>query len=289
MKKEEVLKIVKKLNNKFGDGTVTTMDKSKKVERWSTGIPELDHITGGGMPKGRIIELYGPESSGKTSLGYHLCAQVPLSVYIPIEGTFDIKRCQQFGNTNKNLLKVNADYGEQAIKAIKEFSKKNVPLIVVDSVPAMKTKESMENKNPEKEDRRADVAGMLARELPKVVKDLEDRGTTVIFINQERDNMNGGFFSKARTPGGRALKFYASLRIRTMRRSWVKVPNKDPNDSANQKRIGIKQKFRIEKSKVCNPYMEAEIYLLFDRGYIKTKNYKKIRKKIMKENRKKYK
>lgn len=287
--KKEVLKIVKNLNKDFGAGTVSVMSKSRDIERFSSGIKELDHILGGGIPKGRIIELYGPESAGKTSLAYHLCAQVKTAVYIPIEGTFDVNRCKMFGNTNKNLLKVNADYGEQAIKAVKEFSKAKVDLVVIDSVPAMKTKASMENDNPEKEDRRADVAGLLAREIPKLVSDCEASGTTVIFINQERDDMNGGFFSKARTPGGRALKFYASVRLRVMRRNWIKVPNKDPLNSARDSRVGIIQKLKVEKSKVCNPFMEAQIYMFFDRGYVDAKKHKSVRSDIMKENREKFK
>lgn len=289
-KQEAILKLCKKIEDKKGEGTIYTLGSKKanlNIPRFSTCIEDLDYIIGGGIPKGRIIEIYGPESSGKTSIGLHLCSLCDMALYIAAEGTFDADRAKTFGNRPKQLLVYRPDYGEDALDRVIEFAKVGIPLIVVDSVPALIPKEDGEkiNKSLENELRIGGVARLLNKALPELVNIVEKTMTTVIFINQVRDKMNAMMFGeKTDTPGGRALKFYSSVRIQVGRRSWIEVPNKDPRNSAANQKIGIITKFKVTKSKVCNPYGEAEIPMIFDRGYVSHDDAIIIRKEIMAEN-----
>ena len=289
--KAEIIKLCNEINKKEGAGSVFTIGSENanlKINRWSTGIEDLDAIIGGGMPEGRVIEIYGPESSGKTTLAYHLCGLHPLCLDIPIEGTFDAKRAEVFGNRPKQMLIYRASYGEDAFNKTIKFAKAGIPLIIIDSVPSMIPKEDAEKvlksamKDSIEEQRIGGVARLMNKYLPVLEEIIEVTGTTIIFINQVRDKMDAMMFGeKTNTPGGHKLKHSASIRIQVARRSWIEIPNKDPHNTATTKKVGLIMKCKIVKSKVSNPMGECEIPCFFDRGFVSYDDLKPIREDLM--------
>ena len=291
-KRENVLNAMRSINEEFGDGTIYTLGSKQEIleiPRWSTGIEDLDKILGGGMPKGRIIELFGPESAGKTTLAYHLMACCEMALDIPIEGTFDAKRARVFGNHKGQLVVSRATFGEEALKTGWAFTKAGGDLVVIDSVPALITKKEFEEADFEKEAQRGRIAAMLSKQLPKIVPLAEQMGTTWIFVNQLRDEMSAMMFGpQTHTPGGRALKHYCSLRIQVNRVDYLKIANKDPSNSAKDKVVGIIIKCKVVKSKVCNPLGECEIPIFFDRGFVSFSEVESIRKELMQKEREEF-
>ena len=291
--KKAIIALCNSINKKEGEGSVYSIGSKNanlKINRWSTGIEDLDAIIGGGIPEGRIVEIFGAESSGKTTLLYHLCGLHELCLDIPIEGTFDAERAKVFGNKPKQMLIYRAKYGEDALNKTIKFAKAGIPLIGIDSVPSMTPKEDAEKvlKSAEKdsieEQRIGGTARLLNKYLPTVEEIIEVTGTTVIFINQVRDKMNAMLFGeKTDTPGGRKLKHACSLRIQVARRAWIEIPNKDPRNSAKTEKIGLIMKCKVVKSKVSNPMGECEIPLIFDRGFVSFDEVPQIRKEIMKQ------
>lgn len=291
--KKAIIALCNSINKKEGEGSIYSIGSKNanlKINRWSTGIEDLDAIIGGGIPEGRIVEIFGAESSGKTTLLYHLCGLHELCLDIPIEGTFDAERAKVFGNKPKQMLIYRAKYGEDALNKTIKFAKAGIPLIGIDSVPSMTPKEDAEKvlKSAEKdsieEQRIGGTARLLNKYLPTVEEIIEVTGTTVIFINQVRDKMNAMLFGeKTDTPGGRKLKHACSLRIQVARRAWIEIPNKDPRNSAKTEKIGLVMKCKVVKSKVSNPMGECEIPLIFDRGFVSFDEVPQIRKEIMKQ------
>lgn len=289
--KEAIIKLCNDINKKEGEGAVYSIGSKHanlKINRWSTGIEDLDAIIGGGMPEGRVVEIFGPESSGKTTLLYHLCGLHPMCLDIPIEGTFDAERAKVFGNRPKQMLIYRAKYGEDAFNKTIQFAKAGIPLIGIDSVPSMVPKEDAEKvlKSAEKdsieEQRIGGTARLMNKYLPTIEEIIEVTGTTLIFINQVRDKMNAMLFGeKTDTPGGRKLKHACSLRIQVARKAWIEIPNKNPCNSAITEKIGLIMKCKVVKSKVSNPMGECEIPLFFDRGFVSFDDVQSIRKEIM--------
>lgn len=298
--KESIMKLCKKIEKNEGEGQIYSLGSDKsilKMPRWSTGIEDLDAILGGGMPEGRIIEIFGPESSGKTSLAYHLAARHQIALDIPIEGTFDSERATVFGNRPKQLLVYRARYGEQAMNKVVEFGEAGCPCIIVDSIPACKPKEDIEkvmkgarSGNDEAvNERMGGVARLLHKYLPVIEEVIEMSGSTVILVNQVRDKMDAMMFGeKTDTPGGRAPKFYSSVRIQVARKAWIEIPNKNPKNSAQTEKVGMIMKLKVIKSKVCNPMGEAEIPLFFDRGFVSFDQIQEVRSELMKKSNEKY-
>lgn len=291
--KEKIISLCNEINKKEGVGTIYSIGSKNanlKINRWSTGIEDLDAIIGGGIPEGRVVEIFGPESSGKTTLLYHLCSMHQLALDIPIEGTFDAERAKVFGNRPKQLLIYRAKYGEDAFNKTIKFAKAGIPLVGIDSVPSMVPKEDAEKvlKSAEKdtieEQRIGGTARLMNKYLPTIEEIIEVTGTTVIFINQVRDKMNAMLFGeKTDTPGGRKLKHACSLRIQVARKAWIEIPNKDPRNSATTEKVGLIMKCKVVKSKVSNPMSECEIPLFFDRGFVSFDQVNDIRKELMKK------
>ena len=291
--KAAIIALCNDINKKEGEGAIYSIGSKHadlNIKRWSTGIEDLDAIIGGGMPEGRVVEIFGPESSGKTTLLYHLCSLHSMALDIPIEGTFDAERAKVFGNRPKQLLIYRAKYGEDAFNKTIKFSKAGIPLIGIDSVPSMVPKEDAEKvlKSAEKdsieEQRIGGTARLMNKYLPTIEEIIEVTGTTLIFVNQVRDKMNAMMFGeKTDTPGGRKLKHACSLRIQVARRAWIEIPNKDPRNSAATEKIGLIMKCKVVKSKVSNPMGECEIPLFFDRGFVNYADVNTIRKEIMKK------
>lgn len=285
---KEIQSVCKDIERKSGKGSIFLTGKETRLEipRWSTEIEALDNIIGGGMPKGRIIEIFGPESSGKTSLIYWLMSLHKLGVYIPIEGTYDEDRAVSLGVKPKQMIVYRAQYGEEALNAVMKFAKAGVPIIAIDSVPACQPKEDIDKieKDAGNEARIGGVARLFSKTLPTIVHICEETGTTLILVNQVRDKMNAMLFGeKEDTPGGRAIKFYSSVRIKVARRAWIEIPNKNPAVSSDSEKVGIIMKAKISKSKVSNPFGEAELPFFFDRGFVSYDDIKPIRNELMKK------
>lgn len=290
---QEIQRICKDIQKKSGNGSIflTGNDKALSIPRWSTGIEDLDELIGGGMPKGRIVEIFGPESSGKTSLVYWLMSLHKLGVYIPIEGTYDEQRAKQIGVKPKQMIVYRANYGEEALNAVVKFAKAAVPIIAIDSVPACQPKEDIDKveKDASNEFRIGGTARLFSKMLPTIVRICEETGTTLILVNQVRDKMNAMLFGeKEDTPGGRAIKFYSSIRLKVARRAWIDIPNKNPAISAESEKVGIIMKAKVSKSKVSNPFGEAELPFFFDRGFVSFDDIKEIRKELMKQRKEQY-
>ena len=291
--KEQIIKLCSSINKKEGEGSIYSIGSKHanlKINRWSTGIEDLDAVIGGGIPEGRTIEIFGPESSGKTTLLYHLMAMNSLALDIPVEGTFDADRAKVFGNRPKQLLVYRAKYGEDAMNKTIHFAKAGIPVIGIDSVPSLVPKEDAEkvlksaDRDSIEEQRIGGTARLLNKYLPTIEEIIEVTGTSVIFINQVRDKMNAMMFGeKTDTPGGRKLKHSCSLRIQVARRAWIEIPNKNPYNSAATEKVGFIMKCKVVKSKVCNPMGECEIPCFFDRGFVSFDDVKPIRKELMRQ------
>lgn len=297
---EGIMKLCAEIEGKEGEGSIFSLGNKNgnlNIERWETGLPELDNIIGGGMPKGRVIEIYGAESSGKTSLAYYLCSLHNICLHVPIEGTFDSSRAKLFGNRPKQMLVYNkCKYGEQAFNRMIRFAEEGIPLEVLDSVPSMQPKEDVEkikkavHNNTETELRIGGIATLMNKYLPTLEDIIEQTGTTVIFINQVRDKMNAmPFGDNIHTPGGHKLKHSASLRLQVARKGWIEIPNKNPYSTAAKEKIGLIMKIKVVKSKICNPMGECEIPLFFERGFVGFDELQDVRKEIMKERNEMYK
>ncbi len=290
---KEIQSICREMEKKSGKGSIFLTGKNVglSIPRWSTAIEDLDSLVGGGFPKGRIVEIYGAESSGKTSLIYWLMSLHKIGVYIPIEGTYDEERAISLGVKSKQMIVYRAEYGEEALNAVVKFAKAGVPIIAIDSVPACQPKEDADKfeKGAENEARIGGVARLFSKMLPTIQRICEQSGTTLILVNQVRDKMNAMLFGeKEDTPGGRAIKFYSSIRIKVARRAWIEIPNKNPAVSSNNEKVGLIMKAKVTKSKVSNPFGEAELPFFFDRGFVSFDDVKPIRNEIMKKRKEQY-
>jgi recombination protein RecA len=291
--KQEIIKLCNEINKREGEGAIYSIGSKHanlKINRWSTGIEDLDNIIGGGIPEGRVIEIFGPEGSGKTTMLYHLCGLQNLALDIPIEGTFDADRAKIFGNRPKQLLIYRAKYGEDAFNKTIKFAKAGIPLIGIDSVPSMVPKEDAEkvlksaDRDSIEEQRIGGTARLMNKYLPVIEEIIEVTGTSIVFVNQVRDKMNAMMFGeKTDTPGGRKLKHSCSLRIQVARRAWIEIPNKNPSNSASTEKIGFIMKCKVVKSKISNPMGECEIPVIFSRGFVSFDDVPDIRKEILKQ------
>jgi len=273
--KEQLAIIIKKAQKKFGKHALYTLgSEDVEIPRWSSGLPELDEIIGGGIPKGRIIEISGNESAGKTTLAYHLCAQVRMSNFFDAENTFDKNRAKLFGNKKGRLIVSRLDWAEQYFEMMFNMVDAGIPLIVIDSIPALVQRSQFEETNMEKSGRVGGISGYLSQKVFTLQNHMSKSGTTAIFINQVRDKMGSVimFGDKTDTPGGHAFKHCCSLRIKVGRRGWI--------EGKRGKKIGQLIKLKIIKSKVSAPQGECEIPFLFDRGFVAHEELKEIRKQL---------
>lgn len=231
-KKPSIDEAMKALNKKFGVGTVMKTSESDDLNIVSmpTGSIKLDYVFGcGGIPRGRIIELFGPESSGKSSLACSIVAEVQRRggkcMWLDVEHCWDSGYARDLGVNTSEIIVSQPDYGEKAMEIVEEMAKTSaIDLIVLDSVAALMTKKEMESELVEES--MARLARLMSKFMVRVNTVLAKHDTTVIFINQLRSNMVM-YGPKEVTPGGKALKFFASVRLEVRK---GKVLEKTPSE-----------------------------------------------------------
>lgn len=268
------LKTILDALRKHHQDALVDLDKECAVDCWSTGHFSIDRVLGGGAPKGRIVELWGPEGSGKTTLALQTGKSVQHAdlgvLYVDYEHAFDKPYAEQLGLDMSRLLVAQPNWGEQGFDIMRDaIESGGIGLVIIDSVAAITPKKEINGEEATMGEYGIGRQSMIVTQcLKQLCARISKANVSVLAINQIRSTISQGWGSGETTPGGRALKFYASIRVKIVKVGGIK---KETTDGVVTSALeGQRVKFLTVKNKVCSPFREAEVSLYFGKGFDET-------------------